>query len=246
MLLSVIILTYNEENYIADAIQSVSFADEVIVVDSYSTDKTVAIAESMNCVVVQNPFKNFSSQRNFGLPYAHGKWVLFLDADERISDELRKEIQRVISQESNFTGYKLRFPHYFFNRFLFQKADKVLRLVYNKDVYYIGEVHEKLQINEGEVGVLKPHVIHLTYKGIFHYLGKKDSYAWFQAKELAKRKKKVTYFYLVFKPFYRFLHIYFIKKGFLDGVPGLVGASYDAYGVFSRYVKLMLIERNLK
>lgn len=246
MKLSVIILTYNEEKYISDAIQSVRFADEIIVVDSYSNDATVQIAQELNCIVLQHEFKNFSSQKNFAIPHAKGEWILFLDADERVTKELQKEIEEVIQVPSEYGAFKLRFPHFFIDEFLYHKADKVTRLVYNKGVYCTGEVHEKLHIPEGKVGVLKHHVLHFTYKGIFHYMAKKEYYAWFQANEQFKKNKKVTYFHLAFKPFYRFFHIYFIKRGYLDKTAGLAGAAFDAYGVFARYLKLMLLQKGLK
>jgi len=107
-------------------------------------------------------------------------------------------------------------------------------------------VHEKLNIPEGNIGILNEYVLHYTYKGINHFLSKKESYAWFQAGELLKKKKKVTYFHLTFKPFYRFFSTYILKRGFMDGMPGFAGSVTDAYGVFARYAKLMLLERGLK
>ena len=89
-------------------------------------------------------------------------------------------------------------------------------------------------------------MLHYTYKGIEHYLKKKDSYAWFQAEQMLKKGKKTNYFHLAFKPFYRFFHSYIIKGGFKDGLPALAVAAANAYGVFSRYAKLMLLQKNLK
>lgn len=89
-------------------------------------------------------------------------------------------------------------------------------------------------------------MIHYTYKGLFQHLKKKDSYAWFQAKMAKEKNKKATYFHLVFKPAYRFFHTYIIRRGFLDGIPGLAVASIDSYGVFSRYVKMILLEKGIK
>ncbi len=246
MKLSVIIPTYNEEAYIADAIHSVSFADEIIIIDSYSTDQTVEIAEKMNCKILFNKFENYSKQKNLAIPHAQGEWILFLDADERISIALRNEIISAIENPGENRAYKLQFPHFFINRFLYRKADKVTRLVYNKDILFTGDVHEKLNIPDGTTKILSQPVLHYTYKGIYHYLSKKESYSWFQAGEMLKRNKKTNYFHLVFKPFYRFFHIYFIKRGFLDGIPGLAGATFDAYGVFARYAKLILLQKNLK
>ncbi len=245
MKLSVIIPTYNEYLYLRDAVHSVSFADEIIVIDSFSTDDTVDLAASLGCIVVQRKFDNFSAQRNHAIPFAKGDWILFLDADERITLPLQAEILSQINHAS-YGGYKLRFPHFFLNRFLYHKVDRVTRLVRNNGIYFTGDVHEKLYIPEGRIGILNNYVLHYTYKGIFHFLSKKESYAWFQAGAFYKKKKKVTYFHLAFKPFYRFFSTYILKRGFMDGVPGFAGSATDAYGVFARYAKAMLLERGLK
>ena len=131
------------------------------------------------------------------------------------------------------------------NRFLYHHDNNVIRLVKRNKCIYEGDVHEKLIIN-GSIGKLKSPVLHFTYKGLKHYISKKDSYAWFQANQLLKKNKKVTYFHLAFKPLFRFFSSYIIKKGFLDGVAGLSVASVNAYGVFSRYAKLMLLQKGLK
>lgn len=243
--LTVIIPTYNEEKYIDDCLQSVVFANQIIIVDSYSTDATVAIAQKYNCEVIQRKFDNFSNQKNAAIALAKSDWILFLDADERITEKLKIEIVNTINNPA-YNSYKLRFPHFYMNRFLYHTENKVLRLVKKQPkLRFEGEVHEKLMV-EGNVGVLKNKVLHYTYKGLFHYIKKKDSYAWFQAKMSRDKNKKATFIHLIFKPFYRFFHTYFIRKGFLDGVPGLAVATIDAYGVFSRYVKMMLIDRDLK
>ena len=242
--LSVIIPTYNEENYILDCLQSVSFANQIIVVDSYSTDNTVEIAKSFRCEVFQRKFDHFSNQKNSAIACAKSDWILFIDADERVTEKLKNEILETINHAKHH-AYKIRFPHFYMNRFLYHTENKVVRLVKNEKVYFEGEVHERLS-HPGSVGVLKNFMIHYTYKGLFHYIKKKDTYAWFQAKMAREKNKKSTLLLLFFKPFYRFFHTYFIRKGFLDGVPGLAVASIDAYGVFSRYVKIILLERGLK
>ncbi len=242
--LSVIIPTFNEEIYIEDAVRSVAFADEIIVVDSYSSDSTKQRALAMGCKVLERKFDNFSAQKNFALTEATGDWILFIDADERVTQKLKHEILEVLDNPK-CNGYTIPFPHFYMNRFLYHKVDRVVRLVKNEDIIFTGDVHEKLNFN-GKAGALKNFMIHYTYKGLFHLLGKKDSYAWFQAGMSIKKGKKVTYAHIIFKPFYRFFHTYIIKKGFLDGVPGLALASMNAYGVLSRYVKMMLIQKGLK
>ncbi len=242
--LSIIIPAYNEELYIADAIKSISFADEIIIIDSFSTDSTVQQALAAGCRVLQRKFDNFSDQKNFAIKEATGDWILFIDADERVTRKLEAEILHTLANPK-YNSYRLRFPHFFMNRFLYHKVDRVIRLVKNDGVYFTGDVHEKLQV-KGSSGELKNFMIHYTYKGLFQTLAKKDSYAWFQAGMAVKKGKKVTYFHIVFKPLYRFIHTYFIKRTFMDGVPGLATASVDAYGVMSRYVKMMLLQKGLK
>ena len=242
--LSVIIPAFNEESYLEDAIKSVKFADEIIVIDSYSTDSTKEKALAMGCRVIERKFDNFSEQKNFAIPFATGDWILFMDADERVTEKLKHEILDTIAAPKH-AGYKIKFLHFYMNRFLYHKIDTVLRLVKNDNITFTGSVHEKLQVN-GSIGILKNCMLHYTYKGLFHLLYKKDSYAWFQAETAVKKGKKVTYLHLIFKPLYRFIHTYFIKGGFLDGIPGLALATINAYGVMSRYAKMLLLQRGLK
>lgn len=242
--LTVIIPTYNEADYVADAIKSVDFADEIIVIDSFSTDKTKEIALHFGCQIIERKFDNFSNQKNHAIAKATSDWILFIDGDERVTQKLKLEIIAAINSGKH-EGYKINFPHFYMNRFLYHKVDRVTRLVKNKNVFFTGDVHEKLQI-EGSIGSLNNFMIHYTYKGFFHLLNKKDSYAWFQANTAVKKGKRVTYFHLFFKPLYRFFSSYILKRGFMDGVPGLALASVNAYGVFSRYAKMLLIEKNLK
>ncbi|MBO9585456.1 MAG: glycosyltransferase family 2 protein [Flavobacterium sp.] len=242
--LSVIILTYNEELHIANAIKSVAFADEIIVLDSYSTDSTVEIVSNLEAKLIFRKFDNYSNQRNHAVKEASGDWILFLDADERVSEELKNEILESIKSNKS-DAYRIWFPHFFMDRFLFHYTDKVTRLIKNENIRFVNEVHEKLVL-KSKPPVLKNYMIHLTYKGLFNFICKKDKYAWFQAKMSSEKGKKATLGLLFFKPFYRFFHTYFIKRVYLDGVPGLAAASIDAYGVFSRYAKMVLIEKKLE
>ena len=242
--LSVIIPTYNEEAYLKNALLSVSFADEIIVIDSLSTDRTLEIAAAFDCKVLNRKFDNFSNQKNHALKYASGEWVLFIDADERITYKLQQEILKAMDS-GKYAGYKLNFPHFYMNRFLYNHSDDVTRLVLREKCRFEGSVHEKLMV-EGNIGKLKNPVLHFTYKGLMHYISKKDSYAWFQAEQLLNKEKKTTYFHLAFKPFYRFFNSYILRRGFMDGIPGLAVASINAYGVFSRYVKLILLQKGIR
>ena len=131
------------------------------------------------------------------------------------------------------------------NRFLYHHSNDVLRLVKRKGASYKGLVHEKLTC-EGSIGQLASPVLHFTYKGLSHFLAKKESYAWFQAEQLQKKGKKTSWGHLFIKPSWRFFSSYIIKGGFRDGIPGLTVAAINAYGVFQRYVKLMLLNKGMR
>jgi len=242
--LSVIIPTYNEASYIEDAIHSVGFADEIIVIDSYSTDGTDTIAKPLSTIFLQREFDNFSNQKNYALKHASGDWILFLDADERVTHSLKVEIEEVLKNPQH-GGYKVNFPHFYMNRFLYHHSNDIVRLVKKENAYFSGLVHEKLNA-DGSIGKLKNKMIHFTYKGLENYITKKESYAWFQAEQLYNKGKKVTWFHLAIKPVYRFFSSYIIKGGFRDGTPGLTVAAVNAYGVFERYVKLMLLNKKMR
>jgi len=242
--LSVIIPSFNEAAFIEDAIRSVAFADEIILIDSYSTDETVAIATPLVTKVVQREFDNFSNQKNYALEHATCDWILFLDADERVTHSLEAEIKATIAAPKH-GGYKINFPHFYMNRFLYHHSDDVLRLVKRENAHFSGLVHEKLHC-EGSVGKLTHKMLHYTYKGLNNYIAKKESYAWFQAEQLQNKNKQVTWFHLFFKPMYRFFSSFILKGGFRDGVPGMTVAAVNAYGVFSRYVKLMLLNKGMR
>lgn len=242
--LTVIIPTFNEASYLENALFSVKFADAIIVIDSFSTDQTPEIAVNHGCKLIQREFDNFSNQKNYALGFATTDWILFLDADERVTYQLQQLIKLALKQ-NKYQGFKLNFPHFYMNRFLYHHDNDVTRLVRREQCHFEGTVHEKLVVN-GKIDKLNSPVLHFTYKNLSHYIGKKDSYAWFQAEQLRQKQKKVTYFHLAFKPLYRFFSSYILRGGFLDGIPGLAVSSINAYGVFSRYAKLILLNNKLK
>jgi glycosyltransferase involved in cell wall biosynthesis len=242
--LTVIIPTFNEVDYIKDALQSVQFADEIIIVDSFSTDGTQDIAKEFIVSILERKFDNFSAQKNFAIEQATSDWILFIDADERVTRSLESEIKKTLEQPKH-GGYKINFPHFFMTRFLYFQSNDVLRLVKREGAHFTGLVHEKLHC-KGSVGKLKQKMIHYTYKGLNHYITKKEKYAWFQAQQRFEKEKKTTYFQLFFKPSYRFFDSFIKRGGFRNGIPGLVLAATDSYGVFSRYVKLMLLNKGIR
>lgn len=242
--LTVIIPTYNEAEYLRDALFSVAFADEIIVVDSFSTDNTAEIAKKYATKFLQRKFDNFSDQKNFAIKEATGDWILFLDADERVTHSLEVEILATLENPLH-AGYLINFPHFYMNRFLYNHSDDVLRLVKRDGAYFTGTVHEKLHC-DGSVGKLEGKMLHYTYKGLHNYIKKKEAYAWFQAENLFEHNKKTTWAHLLFKPGYRFFSSYILKGAIWDGVPGLTVSAVNAYGVFQRYAKLLLLQKGIR
>ncbi|PQJ73527.1 glycosyltransferase family 2 protein [Polaribacter butkevichii] len=246
--ITAIIPTLNEEIHIEEAIQSVKFADEIIVIDSFSTDKTLEIAEQYNVKIIKRKFDDFSSQKNFAIQQAKNPWIYILDADERVTPEVEKEVLDAVKKPNGVVGFYVRRSFYFCERKVnysgFQ-SDKVIRLFLKENCKYTGLVHEKITAN-GEIGFLKNKIDHFSYRSYDHYISKLNHYAAIQAKELHQKGKRVNIYHVIVKPTARFFIHYFIRLGFLDGFTGFLVAKIQAYGVLTRYIKLWLYNRKIK
>ncbi|MDU8886108.1 glycosyltransferase family 2 protein [Yeosuana sp. MJ-SS3] len=241
--ISGLIITYNEEELVDDVIENISFVDELIVVDSFSTDKTISKLNKYNHVkVVQRNFKNFSDQRNFAIQQAQYPWILFIDADERITKELRSEILETVSNPSIEVAFK--FPRKFvfgdkLIKFSGLQTDFIYRLFkkgfaqYNLDQ----TVHEKLEVN-GKSKTLSNVMLHYSYSDYESYKKKTEHYAILKAQELFEQGKKPTFFDFYIKPAYKFLYNYIFRLGVLDGKAGYIICKLNAYGVKYRFKKL--------
>jgi glycosyltransferase involved in cell wall biosynthesis len=247
--ITAIIPTLNEEVHIIDAIKSVDFADEIIVIDSFSTDKTVELAKAENVKVIQREFVDFSSQKNYAIEQAKHNWIYVLDADERVTKELKEEILQTLNQPKNFVGFYVFRTFYFIGRKLNYSGwqrDKVIRLFRKDKCRYNGElVHENIKA-EGEIGFFENKLEHYSYRGYDHYISKLNHYSSLKAKSLLEKGKSVTVFHVLIKPPVRFIIHYFIRLGFLDGFPGFIISVLQSYGVLTRYIKLWLLKKALK
>ena len=248
--ITAIIPTYNEEANIKAAIKSVDFADEILIVDSYSKDKTIYIAsESENVRVIQREYINSASQKNWAIPQAKHNWIFLLDADERVTPELKSEIIEMKSKTPKYDSYWI----YRSNHFMGKKVkysgwqnDKVIRLFKrDKCRYEIKDVHAEI-ITEGNIGFLKNRLWHNTFISIDDYINKLNRYAWHQAAELNSSVGYITPYHLIVKPIYRFIKHYIIQLGFLDGIIGFTIALFQSYAVSSRYVKIWILRKNKK
>lgn len=236
--ITAIIPTLNEEDNIQRAINSVLFADEIMVIDSFSTDKTVKIVEENNSVkLLQRKFDDFSTQKNFAIKQAKHNWILVLDADEELPERLQKEIQETVNNPKDSVAFYIKRNFFYKGKrinFSGFRTSKVKRLFLNKKCNYVGVVHEELKC-DGKVTYLENKLNHYSFKNSEHYKQKLNQYAMLQAKELFSKGKKVTIFHTFVKPLTRFFIHYIIRLGILDGFRGFQLSYLMAYGVSKRY-----------
>lgn len=245
--LTAIIPTGNEIHNIEEVIKSVDFADEILVVDSFSTDGTYEKALELATRVIQRKFDYSASQKNWAIPQAENEWILLLDADERVTPELRIEIiQFLKNPHDKFVGYWIgRMNHFMGQRVKFSgwRNDKVIRL-FKRDLcrYEDKYVHEEI-IAEGPVGKLKNKLHHNTYTSLDQYIEKLNRYATLQARDYDPKTGMLTPYHFVLKPTWAFVKHYIVQSGFRDGVVGLTIGWVQAYAVYMRYAKLWLLRR---
>jgi glycosyltransferase involved in cell wall biosynthesis len=248
MKLTAIIPTFNEEHHIKEVIESVLFADEIMIVDSYSTDNTLEIAKQYTDFIIQRDYEYSASQKNWAIPQASNEWILLVDADERVTPKLQEEIKAILKTNPKESGFWIYRENYFMGKLMKHSGlntDKVIRL-FKRDLceYEDKHVHSEI-ITQGEVGFLKHKLVHNTYVTLDKHLEKKNRYAWWSAKDHLKKNHTVNPFYVFIKPSWRFIKHYIIQLGFLDGIPGLAYAYIESYGVFTRYLKIWLLRRGI-
>lgn len=248
--ITALLIAYNEQEFIREFILSMDFVDEMIVVDSYSTDKTADIVKEFPYVkLYQRKFDDFSSQKNYAIELASNDWVIFFDADEVITKPLKEEIIKTVSNNADEIAYWIYRTTIYMGKEIHYSGlqnDKVIRLFRKEFCRYNGKlVHEEIEA-KGKVGFLKNKMLHYSYKGIDAIVIKRNKYAQLQAEALYKKGKKPTSFHFLAKPAFRFFKHFVLKRGFLDGFQGFVISYMFGYTVFMRYVKLWLLHRNLK
>lgn len=248
-MLSAIVITYNEEQNIGACIESLKWCDELIVVDSNSTDNTVEIARGLNAKVSIVENQTYGEKRNTGIDMASGEWILWIDADERITPELQKEITEVISGDKQpFEAYLINRKSFFINKFIKHCGwypDFTLRLFRRSSGIRFNTllVHESAVYN-GEKGRLKNDILHYTDRDFEHYIKKLNNYTTLSARELFNKGRKAGFFDIIFRPAFTFFKMYFLKLGILDGFMGLVLCTLSSVHVCVKYSKLYLLNRN--
>jgi glycosyltransferase involved in cell wall biosynthesis len=266
--ITVLLTTYNEAHNIAAALDSVvDWANEIIVVDSFSTDETVSIAKNYGVTVWQRAYKGPADQKNWAIPQAQYDWILLMDADERTTPHMKAEIRTIVEadfQTAAFDCYWIGFRHYVMGqlvRYSGWQNDKTIRLI-RRDLcrYNQNQVHEEIDtvrrtpLEEGgalgqngrplRVGHLKTKFEHYTFKNSQHFIAKQERYAAWSALDYEPRTGRILPGYHFFlKPLFRFFKHFILKRGFLDGRIGFIIAAIAAWTVFLRYVNIQEIRQ---
>ena len=240
---TVCIITGNEEKNIRRCLESVRWADEIIVVDSLSTDKTCDIAREYTDRIYKHPWRGYVAQKALAKKYATMPWVMFIDADEQVSEPLRDEILEHLTKgvDNAYAGFDFPRMVWFLNRWIRHGdwyPDRKLRL-FRSDRGVCGgtEPHDRIYV-QGKVGHLKAPLFHFTYDDTDDQFETMNRFSRISANGMAHRSRAGIIFHLVFDPPFRFFRCYVLRRGFLDGVPGLVVAMTAAFGTFSKYAKL--------
>lgn len=238
--ISITIITLNEEQNVRTCLESVRWADEILVSDSGSGDKTVEICKEYGAKVFNDEWLGFGKQKNLIAGRARNNWILNIDADERITSDLRKEIEDVFNN-GGCDGYNIPRKNFFGDKWIKHCGwypDYNLRL-YKKDKAQFNErnVHEAVQV-DGKIGCLKNPLEHHTYKDVSDYLKRMDRYSTLAAEEMSKNGKSAGLSDLIFRPCFTFFKMFFLQKGFLEGYNGIILSGLYAAYTFSKYAKL--------
>jgi (heptosyl)LPS beta-1,4-glucosyltransferase len=244
--ISVVVLTKNEERNIRPCLETLQWADELMVLDSFSEDATVEIAQDMGAEVHQHRFVNYPSQRNAALQLASGEWVFFVDADERVTPELEEEIRRVLD-ETGFAGWWVPRRNFIFGKWIRHAGwfpDYQLRLLRRDRARYdeTREVHELVDL-DGEAGYLEGLMIHYNYDTLEQFRAKQDVYTDYEAQMMLEAGERARPHNFILQPLRQFHWRYITLEGYKDGWHGLLLSFLMAYYELVRLKKLWRLER---
>lgn len=239
---SVAIITKNEERNIGEALESVRDFEDIVIVDSFSTDRTVEICSKYTDRIYRHEWMGFSKQKQQAVDYARNDWVMILDADERVTPELKAEIEREISSGTN-AGFYVPRKNYFLGKWIRYSGwwpDHTLRL-FRRDSGHVEsrEVHEKVVI-DGSAACLKNPLLHYSYRSLNDYMKKMELYSDLAADEILRRKGRPPSFSLIMNPAAVFLKMYLLRQGFRDGIHGFILAVLYAFQTFLKYAKALI------
>jgi glycosyltransferase involved in cell wall biosynthesis len=240
MKISATIITLNEQGNIARSIESLRCCDEVVVVDSGSSDRTMETAATLGARVVESPWRGYAGQKNFAADRAAHDWVLSIDADEALSEALEAEIWQIKKNGPQYDAYTMPRMAKYLGRWILHSGwypDRKVRLYDRRKAYWVGEyVHEAVQVS-GSIGHLQCNLLHYTFDSLSEHLKSMDRYTTLAAEELVAQGRKVRWEDLMLDPFWTFVRAYVFRAGFLDGMEGMTIAFMAAFNNFLKFAK---------
>jgi len=243
-------ITFNNARTVGNALKSVvPWASEIIVVDSLSTDDTPEIVKKYTKNFEQRPWPGHSHQYNYCISKAKNEWVIFIDADEEIPPELATEIQeRIEKDQGSYDGYIIHRRTFYLGRWIMHGGwvpDYEIRLFKKSKGAFVGGLHANVKV-KGKVGELKNFYSHYNYRDIADQIETINKYSKIAATDMLKKGRRFLWIDLIFRPPFRFIKEYIVKRGFMDGMPGFVIAISTMYYVFTKYAKLWELEKGIK
>src|SRR5215210_2296649 len=238
---TVTIITKNEAESVADALKSVAWADEIIVVDAESTDDTVSIARQFTGHVYVRPWPGYIDQKNHAASLARHDWIFSLDADERVTPALANEVRAALNDTPAVGGFRMPRASFYFDKWIRTTdmyPDFQLRLYDRRNAKWDGMfVHESVRVS-GSIGYLKNDLQHYPYKDLSEHLIRMDRYTTLAARQMHAQGTRATAAHLLCHPAFAFLRNYILKSGFREGMPGLIISLVNSYYVFLKFAKL--------
>jgi len=246
--LSVVIIACDEADNIGDCIRSVAWADEVLVVDSGSSDETITIAESLGARVLLRDWQGFGKQKQYATDQATHDWILNLDADERPDQQLSESIRQALSDADQPAAYTCNFRHRMMGRWLRHGEawpDPHVRLYHRKHAHWNPlPIHEHIEVH-GEIRPMRGCIEHCTADSVADIFAKINHYTDLQAEQMVSNHISAGLFTLLARPLWRFVRNYFFRLGFLDGTAGLVHATQGSLTTFLKYAKTIEKQKHL-
>jgi glycosyltransferase involved in cell wall biosynthesis len=238
---SVVIVTKNEEKNIREALESIKKVSEIVIVDSFSTDRTLEICREYTDRIYQSQWLGYARQKQKAVELAKGPWVYILDSDERFTESLWNEIEQALKNSGGCSGYYVPRKNYFLGKWMRHGGwwpDYTLRF-FLKDRAQVEDrkVHEKVVVN-GKAGYLKNPLEHYTYRTLSDYIKKMDIYSTLSAEELIEQGADPGKITLIVNPLFTFLKMFFLRAGFMDGIHGLILATLYSHYTFLKYSKV--------
>jgi glycosyltransferase involved in cell wall biosynthesis len=239
--ISVAIITKNEEKNIGRCLESVKWADEIVIVDSGSTDLTLEICKKYNCKAYKSSWLGFSRTKQLAVDHCRYEWVLVIDADEEVTENLKTKIRDAI-KSPGLSAYRIKRRSFYLGKLIKYcgwNKDYPLRLFEKAKGRFNNKIiHESIAMNDGKTGTINEVMLHYTYPDLHSHLLKIDAYSFLGAEELFEKGERSSIYKAVMRGGFKFIKMYLVQRGFLDGKIGFILCVNSAYGVYLKYLKL--------